>query len=172
MKAKRETSRKPKRTNAENSSKHLHATRQPKLPPRMLIPPHSPHSPYRSPGPSSTPAPARPAPSPSTPPSAAPSSPPSSIPSTPEHLRNNHIPLLPTHPLIVQPPPHADHAPVEEFLLSKALSPNTVKFPTSLLRRLNSPKDWLGEVLYILRPLIYGAHTSSLFRTPILMHCV
>ena len=105
-------------------------------------------------------------------PTLAPSSPPSSIPSTPEHLKNNHIPLLPTHPLIVQPPPHADHAPVEEFLLSKALSPNTVKFPTSLLRRLNSPKDWLGEVLYILRPLIYGAHTSSLFRIPILMHFV
>ncbi|KAI0815009.1 peroxisome membrane protein [Irpex lacteus] len=97
-------------------------------------------------------------------PTLAPSSPPSSIPSTPEHLKNNHVPL-PAHPLIVQPPPPTNQAPIEEFLLSKALSPSSMKVPTSLLRRLNSPQHWLGEIVYILRPLIYVAMLARDRRT-------
>lgn len=89
-------------------------------------------------------------------PTLAPSSPPSSAPSTPEHLKNNHASLLP-HPLLVQPPPSALHTPVEDYLLSKALSTSSVKVPTALVKRLSSPKDWLSEILYILRPLIYGS---------------
>ncbi|KAI0348593.1 peroxisome membrane protein [Trametopsis cervina] len=87
-------------------------------------------------------------------PTLAPSSPPSSLASTPEHLRNNHVPL-PPHPLIVQPPPSTSQDAIEDFLLSKAITPSLVKVPTSLMKALSSPKDWLGEVLYILRPLIY-----------------
>jgi len=87
-------------------------------------------------------------------PTLAPSSPPSSIPSTPEHLRNNHVPL-PPHPLLVQPPPPTMQNPVEDFLLSKALTTSSVKVPTALMKTLASPKDWLAEVLYIFRPLIY-----------------
>jgi peroxin-16 len=97
-------------------------------------------------------------------PTLAPSSLPSSIPSTPEHLKNNHIPL-PIHPLITQPPPPTNQAPIEEYLLSKALLPSSVKVPTSLLKTLSSPKDWMGEALCILRPLIYGRCLSAAFNS-------
>ncbi|KAI0692789.1 peroxisome membrane protein [Cytidiella melzeri] len=97
-------------------------------------------------------------------PTLAPSSPPSSVPSTPEHLKNNHVPL-PTHTLIMQPPPPTNQDPIEDFLLSKALSPSYVKAPTSLMKTLTSPKDWLGETLYILRPLVYVAMLSRDRRT-------
>ncbi|KAI0094855.1 peroxisome membrane protein [Irpex rosettiformis] len=97
-------------------------------------------------------------------PTLAPSSPPSSIPSTPEHLKNNHVPL-PTHPLIVQPPPPTNEAPIEGFLLSRALSPSFTKLSTSLLRGPSSPTEWMSEVLYILRPLIYVIMLSRDRRT-------
>ncbi|PSS37659.1 hypothetical protein PHLCEN_2v483 [Hermanssonia centrifuga] len=82
------------------------------------------------------------------------SSPLPSLPSTPEHLRNNHI-ALPPHPLLVQPPPSQSPLPVEDYLLPKALTSSSVKTPTALLRPLSSPKDWLAEILYSIRPLIY-----------------
>lgn len=88
-------------------------------------------------------------------PTLAPSSPPQSMPSTPDHLKNNHVPLLP-HPLITQPPPPTSKDPVEEYLLPKALLPTSVKAPTALLKCLVGPKEWLAEIVYILRPLIYG----------------
>jgi len=88
-------------------------------------------------------------------PTLAPSSPPSSLPSTPEHLRNNHVPL-PLHPLLTPPPPTQSPVPVEDFLLPKALNTSSVKAPTSLVQPLTSPKDWLGEFVYILRPLVYA----------------
>lgn len=90
-------------------------------------------------------------------PTLAPTSPPESVPPTPDHLRNNRVPL-PPHPLIVQPPPPTLTMtdPVDEFLLSKALLPTSVKAPTALLKCLSGPKDWLAEIVYILRPLIYA----------------
>ncbi|KZT72845.1 peroxisome membrane protein [Daedalea quercina L-15889] len=87
-------------------------------------------------------------------PTIAPSSPPSSLPATPEHLKNNHEPL-PLHPLLTPPPPTQSPQPVEDFLLPKALSTSSVKAPTALLTPLASPKDWLSEIIYILRPLVY-----------------
>ncbi|KAI0801195.1 peroxisome membrane protein, partial [Fomes fomentarius] len=66
-------------------------------------------------------------------PTLAASSPPSSIPSTPEHLKNNHI-ALPLHPLLTPPPPH------------------------NLLSR---PKEWLAEVIYTVRPLVYATMLAS-----------
>ncbi|KAF7799534.1 hypothetical protein EIP86_010771 [Pleurotus ostreatoroseus] len=93
-------------------------------------------------------------------PTLAPSSPPSSVPSTPEHLRNNHIPL-PPHPLLVPPPPNQQSAPVEDFLLPKALTASSVKLPTGLMRSLSSPKDWVAEFIYVLRPLVYGKHVRK-----------
>ncbi|KAJ3551598.1 hypothetical protein NM688_g4609 [Phlebia brevispora] len=92
-------------------------------------------------------------------PTLAPSSPPSSVPSTPEHLKNNHAPL-PPHPLIVPPPPTHSPTPVEDYLLPKALTTSSVKLPTALMRTLSSHKDWVAEMLYILRPLVYAIMLS------------
>ena len=88
-------------------------------------------------------------------PTLAPSSAPSSPPSTPEHLKNNHVPL-PLHPLLAPPPPTKSPTPVEDYLLPKALTTSSVKVPLALVKPLTSAKDWLAEIVYILRPLIYG----------------
>ncbi|EIW64597.1 peroxisome membrane protein [Trametes versicolor FP-101664 SS1] len=93
-------------------------------------------------------------------PTLAPSSPPSSVLSTPEHLKNNHIPL-PVHPLLTPPPPTQSPIPVEEFLLPKALTTASVKAPTSLVKPLASPKEWLSEIIYHVRPLVYAIMLSS-----------
>ncbi|TFY79658.1 hypothetical protein EWM64_g4361 [Hericium alpestre] len=87
-------------------------------------------------------------------PTLVPSTPDSSPPGTPEHLRNNRV-QLPSHPLLASPPLTRQTSPVEDFLLSKALMTSSVKTPTSLVKPLASPKDWVAESLYILRPLIY-----------------
>ncbi|KAJ6509498.1 peroxisomal membrane protein PEX16 [Mycena vitilis] len=83
----------------------------------------------------------------------APSSVTSSPPATPTHLRNNHVPL-PPHPLLTSPPHPAETSP-EDYLLPKALTTSSVKPSHSLLKPLSSHRDWLAEVLYILRPLVY-----------------
>lgn len=88
-------------------------------------------------------------------PTLAPSSPPSSMPSTPEHFKNNHAPL-PPHPFLAPPPPHQSPQPIEDFLLPKALTTASVKAPTSLIRAMGCPRDWVAEIIYTLRPLIYG----------------
>ncbi|KAI0825066.1 peroxisome membrane protein [Trametes gibbosa] len=93
-------------------------------------------------------------------PTLAPSSPPSSVMSTPEHLKNNHVPL-PVHPLLTPPPPAHSPMPVEEFLLPKALTTASVKAPTSLVKPLASPKEWLSEIIYHVRPLVYAILLSS-----------
>lgn len=92
-------------------------------------------------------------------PTLAPSSPPSSLPSTPEHLKNNHVPL-PLHPLLTPPPPTQSPLPVEDYLLPKALTTSAVKAPTALMQPLTSPKDWLAELVYIARPLVYAIMLS------------
>lgn len=79
----------------------------------------------------------------------------SSPPSTPEHLRNNHE-SLPAHTLLTAPPPTNKTSVVEDFLLSKALTTSSVKHPTSLVKPLLSPQEWIAESIHILRPLIYG----------------
>lgn len=88
-------------------------------------------------------------------PTLAPSSPPSSLPSTPDHLRNNHV-ALPLHPLLTPPPPTQSALPIEDYLLPKALTTSSVKAPTCLLKPLSTPKDWLAETTFVLRPLVYG----------------
>jgi hypothetical protein len=45
---------------------------------------------------------------------------------------------------------------VEDFLLSKALTTSSVKNPTSLVKPLLGPREWIAEGIYIVRPLIYG----------------
>jgi peroxin-16 len=100
-------------------------------------------------------------PSPSThsSPTLVPSSLGSSAPSTPEHLRNNHEPL-PAHPLLTAPPQTNKTSVVEDFLLSKALTTSFVKNPTTLVKPLLSPQEWIAESIYIFRPLIYGQIAS------------
>ena len=88
-------------------------------------------------------------------PTLAATSPPSSAPATPEHLKNNHV-ALPLHPLLTPPPPTQSPIPVEDYLLPKALTTSSVKAPTSLVKPLANPKEWLAEVIYVLRPLVYG----------------
>jgi peroxin-16 len=90
-------------------------------------------------------------------PTLAPSSPSTSSPlTTPDHLRNNHVPLPPHHLLVPPPLPTKSLSPIDDFLLPKALSSSSVKVPSALLKPLSSPKDWLSEITYVIRPLIYG----------------
>lgn len=92
-----------------------------------------------------------PPPSNASSPTLAPSSPSLSPPATPDHLKNNHVPLEP-HPLFA---PDSIADAVDDFLLPKALSTASVKKSTTLVRALSSPQDWIAEVIYILRPLVY-----------------
>ncbi|KAJ2913393.1 hypothetical protein MD484_g7007, partial [Candolleomyces efflorescens] len=94
------------------------------------------------------------------PPSSATSSPTlaptSNVPSrlgTPDHLRNNHIPFEP-HPLLLPSSSHPETS-AEEYLAAKALTTASVKPSFSLLRKLSGPRDYLAEIIYILRPLVY-----------------
>lgn len=87
-------------------------------------------------------------------PTLAPSSQGSSPPLTPDHLKNNHISL--DYSLYSNPSVLNSEAPVEEFLLPKALSTSSVKTSTALLQELGSPLEWMAEILFVLRPLIYG----------------
>ncbi|KAL1720702.1 peroxisome membrane protein [Schizophyllum commune] len=89
-------------------------------------------------------------------PTLAPSSPSSSPPATPEHLKNNQVPL-PPHPLLTAPPISRSRNDVEDFLLPKALTPSAVKPPLALVRPFTSPTEWLAEIIYVLRPLIYAS---------------
>ncbi|KAJ6621703.1 peroxisomal membrane protein PEX16 [Mycena sp. CBHHK59/15] len=89
--------------------------------------------------------------SPSTP---VPSSVSSSPPATPSHLQNNRVPL-PPHPLLTSPPHDPTDTSAEDYLLPKALTPSSVKPSHSLLKTLSSHRDWLAELLYIFRPLVY-----------------
>ncbi|KAI0052852.1 peroxisome membrane protein [Auriscalpium vulgare] len=101
-----------------------------------------------------------PPPSNSSSPTLAPSSPASSPPTTPDHLKNNHAPL-PPHPLLTTPPPTKQTSAIEDFLLAKALTTSAVKSPTSLVKPFATPKEWLAEGVFILRPLIYVILLSS-----------
>lgn len=108
-----------------------------------------------------------PPPSNASSPTLAPSSPALSPPPTPDHLKNNHIPL-PPHPLLSKQD-NTDHSElsVEEFLLPKTLLPSSVKAAGHLVKPLSSPLDWLAEVIYIIRPLVYGIHDyTSYFLVP------
>lgn len=89
-------------------------------------------------------------------PTLAPSSPTSSLPATPDHLKNNYL-SLPPHPLLATPsPPMRSDTAVEDFLLPKALTTSSVKPSLSLLKSLSTPQEWLAEIVYILRPFVYG----------------
>lgn len=79
---------------------------------------------------------------------------------TPEHLKNNHVSL--DQSLYSNPALLSSERPVEEYLLPKALSTSSVKSPTALLQELGSPLEWLAEIIFILRPLIYGGFGSML----------
>ncbi|KAF9457061.1 peroxisome membrane protein [Collybia nuda] len=89
-------------------------------------------------------------------PTLAPSSPLSSLPVTPEHLKNNHSPL-PPHSLLINPPPIRADSTVSDYLFSKAMTTSSVKPPPSLVQPLLSPQDWLAEILYIIKPLVYAS---------------
>lgn len=85
----------------------------------------------------------------------------SSLPATPDHLRNNHLSLPPHALLTTSPPPMRSDMAVEEYLLPKALTTSSVKPSISLLKALSSPQEWLGEIIYILRPFAYGRSTLA-----------
>ncbi|KAJ3823600.1 peroxisomal membrane protein PEX16 [Lentinula raphanica] len=93
-------------------------------------------------------------------PTLVPSSPPSSLPATPEHLKNNRVPLPHHSPLAVPPPPRTDVS-IQEYLLPKALTTSSVKPPLSLVRSFSSSQEWISEVIYILRPLVYATMLFS-----------
>lgn len=99
-------------------------------------------------------------------PTLAPSSLGSSPPMTPEHLRNNHTPL-PPHSLLTTPPPALSDTSIDDFLLPKALTASAVKPSLSLVKKMSSLQEWVAEILYILRPLVYGANHLEIFRLAI-----
>ncbi|KAG8996150.1 Peroxisomal membrane protein pex16 [Tulasnella sp. JGI-2019a] len=88
-----------------------------------------------------------------------------SPPSTPVHLRNNHVSLPTpqnsrhTSPLLaaatVKNPSKSQQQMIDEYLLPKALTTMDIKSPTSLLKPLAGTREWISEVIYLLRPLIY-----------------
>ena len=90
-------------------------------------------------------------------PTLVPSSPQPSLPATPDHLRNNLVPL-PPHPLLNSA---QSDISAEDYLLPKSLTTSSVKPSLSLVRNLSGPQDWLAELIYILRPLIYGMLVCS-----------
>ncbi|TFK77135.1 peroxisome membrane protein [Pluteus cervinus] len=59
------------------------------------------------------------------------------------------------HPLFNKSSPSSADSPVEDYLLPKALSTSNVRPPVTLISPLASPQDWVSEVLYTLRPLVY-----------------
>lgn len=77
---------------------------------------------------------------------------PSTPPRTPDHIKNNRA--LPS-PLLTPPKGGAKPMPIEDYLMSKALSTDDLRAPTRLMDILASPRDWLAEVLFIMRPLVY-----------------
>ncbi|KAF9475989.1 peroxisomal membrane protein PEX16 [Pholiota conissans] len=90
-----------------------------------------------------------------TSPTLAPSSPSHSRPTTPDHLRNNLIPMeIHPHPLLTS---SQSDVSAEDFLLPKALTTSAVKPSLSLIRPLSASRDWIAEVIYVLRPLVYAS---------------
>lgn len=57
--------------------------------------------------------------------------------------------------------------PIEDYLMTKALSTDDLRAPTRLMDILASPRDWLAEVLFIMRPLVYGEWPGACFSDPI-----
>ncbi|KAG9095833.1 Peroxisomal membrane protein pex16 [Ceratobasidium sp. 370] len=77
---------------------------------------------------------------------------PTTPPRTPDHIKNNRA--LPS-PLLTPPKGGAKPMPIEDYLMSKALSTDDLRAPTRLVDILASPRDWVAEILFIVRPLIY-----------------
>ncbi|KAF9044558.1 peroxisome membrane protein [Hymenopellis radicata] len=108
-------------------------------------------------------------------PTLAPSSPAASPPATPDHLKNNHEPL--PHPLI-SPPPTRSNTAVEDYLLPKALTTDSVKPSLTLVRTMSSPQEWAAEIIYIVRPLVYAGllfsknHKSKALSTALALELV
>ncbi|KAG8763817.1 Peroxisomal membrane protein pex16 [Ceratobasidium sp. 423] len=78
---------------------------------------------------------------------------PSTPPRTPDHIKNNRQ-ALPS-PLLTPTKGGAKPMPIEDYLMSKALSTDDLRAPTRLMDVLASPRDWLAELLFIARPLLY-----------------
>ncbi|CEL57903.1 Peroxisomal membrane protein PEX16 OS=Yarrowia lipolytica (strain CLIB 122 / E 150) GN=PEX16 PE=3 SV=1 [Rhizoctonia solani AG-1 IB] len=77
----------------------------------------------------------------------------STPPRTPDHIKNNRH-ALPS-PLLTPPKGGAKPMPIEDYLMNKALSTDDLRAPTRLMDILASPRDWLAELLFIARPLVY-----------------
>ena len=58
--------------------------------------------------------------------------------------------------MLTPPPPGRADTSVEDYLLPKALTTDSVRPSLQLVKPLVSIRDWTAEVIYILRPLIYG----------------
>ncbi|KAI6008219.1 peroxisomal membrane protein PEX16 [Pisolithus orientalis] len=93
-------------------------------------------------------------------PTLVPTTPPASPPATPDHLKNNHVPLQPSSLMLTPPPGHSDSS-IEDYLLPKALTTSSVRPSLQLVAPLASIQDWLAEVIYVARPLIYVSMLST-----------
>ncbi|KAF8320256.1 peroxisome membrane protein [Clavulina sp. PMI_390] len=77
-------------------------------------------------------------------------------PHTPDHIKNNHG-FFPPSPISAPNPMLSTTRPIsiDEYLLTKALTPSSACPPTNLLVSLTTPKEWLSEILHIIRPFVY-----------------
>ncbi|KAI6162158.1 peroxisomal membrane protein PEX16 [Pisolithus thermaeus] len=82
-------------------------------------------------------------------------------PATPDHLKNNHVPLQPSSLMMTPPLPGRSDSSIEDYLLPKALTTSAVRPSLQLVAPLTSIQDWLAEVIYIIRPLIYVSMLST-----------
>jgi len=81
-------------------------------------------------------------------------------PQTPDHIKNNHSlfqsPSTSTPNRLLAPTASNALPSVDDFLLSKALKPSALCAPTRLIAHLATPSEWVVEIIYILRPLLYA----------------
>ena len=59
------------------------------------------------------------------------------------------------NPLLLSPTDGSPARSIEDYLASKTLTISSVRAPTELIRPLLNPRDWLSEILWILKPLLY-----------------
>lgn len=58
--------------------------------------------------------------------------------------------------MLTLPPPGRADTSVEDYLLPKALTTASVRPSLQLVKPFASIQDWIAEVIYTVRPLVYG----------------
>lgn len=83
---------------------------------------------------------------------------------TPAHLSNNRVAFAQPNPALTAS--RSKTATVDDYLLPRALSPASVTPSLQLIRPMISGKEWVAELIYILRPLAYVILLARDDKTP------